>query len=130
MTPILIWTPAINIHEDILQIQLGKFSKAEDTLIGIIELVSLGLYVVPQTSVFGAILMTGHLGGAIATHVRVDSPMFTRTLFPIYVASPRASVGRAPAVAAMTRGAAVPPELVVASRLILFLTGLAAVPTA
>jgi DoxX-like family len=69
-----------------LQIQLGKFSKAEDTLIGIIELVSLGLYVVPQTSVFGAILMTGHIGGAIATHVWGDSPIFTHTLFSIYVA--------------------------------------------
>ena len=35
---------------------------------------------------FGAILLTGYLGGAIATQVRVDAPLFSTTLFPIYVA--------------------------------------------
>jgi len=42
--------------------------------------------VIPQTSVFGAILFTGYLGGAIATHLRIGSPLFTHILFPIYVA--------------------------------------------
>jgi len=55
-------------------------------VIGIIQLVCLVLYVIPQTSVFGAILFTGYLGGAIATHVRIGSPLFTHILFPIYVA--------------------------------------------
>jgi hypothetical protein len=54
--------------------------------IGIIELVCLLFYVIPRTSVLGAILLTGYLGGAIATHVRVGSPLLTHTLFPIYVA--------------------------------------------
>jgi hypothetical protein len=54
--------------------------------IGIIELVCLVLYLVPRTSVFGAVLMTGYLGGAIATHVRISSPLLTHTLFPVYVA--------------------------------------------
>ena len=54
--------------------------------IGAIELVCLALYVLPQTSVFGAILFTGYLGGAIATHVRLGNPLFTHVLFPIYVA--------------------------------------------
>ena len=54
--------------------------------IGLVELVCLVLYVIPQTSVFGAILFTGYLGGAIATHVRIGSPLFTHVLFPIYVA--------------------------------------------
>jgi hypothetical protein len=54
--------------------------------IGLVELVCLVLYVIPQTSVFGAILFTGYLGGAIATHVRIASPLFTHVLFPIYVA--------------------------------------------
>jgi hypothetical protein len=54
--------------------------------IGVIELVCLGLYLVPGTSVLGAVLLTGYLGGAIATHVRVDSPLLTHKLFPIYVA--------------------------------------------
>jgi len=55
-------------------------------LIGIIELVCLVLYLVPRTSVLGALLMTGYLGGAVATHVRISSPLLTHTLFPIYVA--------------------------------------------
>jgi DoxX-like family len=42
--------------------------------------------VIPRTAVFGAILLTGYLGGAIATHVRVGSPLFSHTLFPVYVA--------------------------------------------
>jgi len=54
--------------------------------IGIIELVAVGLYLVPRTSVLGALLLTGYLGGAIATHVRVGSPLVSHTLFPIYVA--------------------------------------------
>jgi DoxX-like family len=54
--------------------------------IGLIELVCLALYVVPRTSVLGALLLTGYLGGAIATQVRVGSPLLTHTLFPIYVA--------------------------------------------
>lgn len=55
--------------------------------IGIIELVCLVLYAVPRTSIAGAILLTGYLGGAIATHVRIGSPLFSHTLFPIYVAA-------------------------------------------
>jgi hypothetical protein len=54
--------------------------------IGIIELVCLVLYLVPRTSVLGCLLLTGYLGGAIATHVRISSPLFTHTLFPVYVA--------------------------------------------
>ena len=54
--------------------------------IGVIELVCLGLYLVPRTSVLGALLLTGYLGGAIATHVRTSSPLLSHTLFPIYVA--------------------------------------------
>ena len=54
--------------------------------IGLIELVCLALYLLPRTAVFGALLMTGYLGGAIATHVRAGSPLLTHTLFPIYIA--------------------------------------------
>jgi DoxX-like protein len=55
--------------------------------IGIIELVCLVLYLIPQTAVLGAIMLSGYLGGAIATHVRIGSPLLSHTLFPIYVAS-------------------------------------------
>jgi DoxX-like family len=54
--------------------------------IGIIELGCVVLYLVPRTSVLGGLLLTGYLGGAIATHVRVGSPLLSHTLFPIYVA--------------------------------------------
>ena len=54
--------------------------------LGVILLVSTILYAIPKTSVLYAILLTGYLGGAIATHVRVDNPLFSHTLFPVYVA--------------------------------------------
>jgi hypothetical protein len=55
-------------------------------VIGVIELICLVLYLVPSTSVLGAVVLTGYLGGAIATHVRIGSPLPSHTLFPIYVA--------------------------------------------
>jgi hypothetical protein len=45
------------------------------------------LYAFPRTTVLGAILLTGYLGGAVATHVRIGSPLFSHVLFPIYVAA-------------------------------------------
>jgi hypothetical protein len=53
--------------------------------IGILALACVVVYVIPRTSILGAILLTGYLGGAIATHVRIGSPLFTHTFFPIYV---------------------------------------------
>ncbi|HEY0156990.1 MAG TPA: DoxX family protein [Thermoanaerobaculia bacterium] len=55
--------------------------------LGIVQLVLLALYVVPRTSLFGAILWTGYLGGAVATHVRIGNPLFSHILFPTYVAA-------------------------------------------
>jgi hypothetical protein len=55
--------------------------------IGIIQVVCLLLYVVPRTAVLGAVLWTGYLGGAIATHVRIGNPLFAFVLFPVYVAA-------------------------------------------
>jgi hypothetical protein len=56
-------------------------------VIGVISAVCLVLYLVPRTAVLGAVLWTGYLGGAVATHLRVDNPLFSHTLFPIYVAA-------------------------------------------
>jgi hypothetical protein len=53
--------------------------------LGIVLLISTLLYIVPRTSVLGAILLTGYLGGAVATHVRVGNPIFTHMLFPVYL---------------------------------------------
>ncbi len=52
--------------------------------IGIALLVSTVLYAIPRTSVLGAVLLTGYLGGAVATHVRVGNPLFSHVLFPVY----------------------------------------------
>ncbi|MGG6896515.1 DoxX family protein [Rhizobium sp. BR 315] len=54
-------------------------------LLGVITLGCAILYAIPRTSVLGAILLTGLLGGAIATHLRVGSPIFSHLLFGVYV---------------------------------------------
>jgi len=56
-------------------------------ILGLIELACLVLYLVPRTAPLGAVLWTGYLGGAIATQLRLDNPLFSHVLFPIYVAA-------------------------------------------
>ncbi len=53
--------------------------------LGVILLICTVLYAIPRTSILGAILLTGYLGGAVATHTRIDSPLFTHILFGIYL---------------------------------------------
>ena len=53
--------------------------------LGIILLSCTALYVIPQTSILGAILLTGYLGGAVSTHLRVGDPLFSHVLFPTYL---------------------------------------------
>lgn len=55
--------------------------------IGLIHLAFLTIYWIPRTAVLGAVLLTGYLGGAIATHVRVGNPLVSHQLFPVYVAA-------------------------------------------
>lgn len=52
--------------------------------IGLLELICLVIYVIPVTSVLGAILLTGYLGGAVATHVRAGSDLFS-IIFPVLI---------------------------------------------
>ncbi len=54
-------------------------------LIGLIELACLMLYLIPRTSVLGAVLMMGLLGGATATQIRAESPLFSHILFSLYL---------------------------------------------
>lgn len=56
-------------------------------VVGAIALLCTALYLIPRTALLGAILLTGYFGGAVASHVRVDSPLFSHTLFPIYIAA-------------------------------------------
>lgn len=67
-------------------LQLG-YPESTIVGIGIVELICTLFYAIPQTAPLGAVLLTGYLGGAIATHVRVGNPLFTHMLFPIYVAA-------------------------------------------
>ena len=53
--------------------------------LGIITLLCTILYAIPRTSVLGAILLTAYMGGAIATHARVGSPLFSHILFGVYL---------------------------------------------
>ena len=55
--------------------------------LGVVQVVCLALYLFPRTAALGAVLWTGYLGGAVATHVRVGSPLFSHVLFPLYVAA-------------------------------------------
>lgn len=53
--------------------------------IGLTLLACTLLHLIPRTRVLGAILLTGHLGGAVATHVRLMQPLLSHVLFPVYV---------------------------------------------
>ena len=53
--------------------------------LGIVTLACTALYAWPRTELLGAVLLTGLFGGAIATHLRIGSPLFSHTLFGIYV---------------------------------------------
>lgn len=54
--------------------------------LGIVLLSCVLIYAIPRTSAIGALLLTGYLGGAVATHARMSDPLLSHTLFPIYVA--------------------------------------------
>ena len=53
--------------------------------LGVVTLLGTALYAFPRTAVLGAILLTGYMGGAMATHLRVGSPLFSHTLFGLYL---------------------------------------------
>ena len=64
--------------------QLGIPENLARTL-GVLTLLGTALYAFPRTSVLGAIVLTGYLGGAIYVHVRAGSPLFSHTLFGVYL---------------------------------------------
>jgi len=55
-------------------------------MLGVLLLIPTLLYLWPRTALLGAILLTGYLGGAIATHARIADPLFSHTLFGLYLA--------------------------------------------
>jgi hypothetical protein len=56
-------------------------------VMGVLGLLSILLFIVPRTQILGAIVLTGYFGGAIATHLRLDNPLFSHILFPTYLAA-------------------------------------------
>lgn len=66
-------------------LELG-FAEHHLLVMGILGLLSILLYAFPRTTILGAVLLTGYWGGAIATHVRMDNPLFSHILFPVYLA--------------------------------------------
>jgi hypothetical protein len=55
------------------------------TMLGLLLLIPTLLYIWPRTAILGAILITAYLGGAVATHVRIGSPLFSHILFGVYL---------------------------------------------
>jgi hypothetical protein len=53
--------------------------------LGVLLAACLALYLIPRTAPIGAVLLTGYLGGAVLTHLRIGDPLISHTLFPIYV---------------------------------------------
>lgn len=74
--------------DEMMKASLEELGYAERHLpiMATLVLITTILYIIPATSVLGAILLTGYFGGAIATHVRVDNPLFSHILFPVYLA--------------------------------------------
>lgn len=74
------------ITEDVIKAttDLG-FQAHHLPIMGTLGLLATLLYMIPRTEIIGALLLTGYWGGAIATHVRMDNPLFTHILFPVYL---------------------------------------------
>ena len=69
---------------DTTTMQLG-YPQGAIAGMGIVLVVSTLMYLAPRTSWLGAVLLTAYLGGAVASHVRIGSPLFSHTMFPVYV---------------------------------------------
>ena len=66
-------------------LQLG-YMEHHIAIIGLLGFISIVLFTIPRTSFLGVVLLTGFWGGAIATNFRLDYPLFSHTLFPVYLA--------------------------------------------
>jgi hypothetical protein len=72
--------------EEVVQgtLELG-YAEHHILTIGILGFISILLYSYPRTSVLGAIFLTAYWGGAVATHVRLDNPLFSHILVPVFL---------------------------------------------
>jgi hypothetical protein len=86
----LAWDGAMKIAQVPMVVEASAklgFAPSTLPLLGAIELLAVLLIALPRTRVLGAVLISAYLGGAVATHVRLGDPLFSHTLFPIYVAA-------------------------------------------
>ncbi|ANY68373.1 hypothetical protein BBD42_19265 [Paenibacillus sp. BIHB 4019] len=74
--------PAVVVESTL---ELG-FQEHHIVILGVLALISTILYALPRTSFLGVVLLTGYFGGVIATHLRLDAPLLSNTLFPVYLA--------------------------------------------
>jgi len=74
--------------EPVIQTTIHELGYKEHHILvhGFTGLIPLILFMIPRTTVLGAILLTAHFGGAVASHLRVDNPLFSHMLFPVYIA--------------------------------------------
>jgi len=63
------------------------YPESEIIGVGVLLLICTALYLIPRASILGALLLTGYLGGAVATHVRVGDPLLSHVLFSTYIAA-------------------------------------------
>ena len=66
-------------------LELG-FQAHHIPVMGTLGLLSILLFIIPRTQILGAVFLTGYFGGVIATHLRLDNPLFSHILFPVYLA--------------------------------------------
>jgi hypothetical protein len=73
--------------QQVIDTTVGELGYQEHHIVtlGVLGLICTLLYIFPRTAVFGAVLLTGYFGGAIATHLRIDNPLFSHMLFPVYL---------------------------------------------
>ena len=78
-------TKLLSVPDVVTATQQMGFTAGAVPVIGAVLLVCLALYLVPRTSILGAVLLTGYLGGAVCAQLRIEAPLFSTMLFPIYV---------------------------------------------
>lgn len=78
-------TKLLSVSDVVTATQQMGFSASAVPVIGSVLLVCLALYLIPRTAVLGAVLLTGYLGGAVCAQLRIEAPLFSTMLFPVYV---------------------------------------------
>ena len=85
---LLVWSSSMKLsgQAQMLEMYTGKFGypASTDIAVGVVELLCALLLVIPRTSVLGAILVTGYLGGAVCAQLRIGAPLWTFLLVPVY----------------------------------------------